>query len=111
MTEPATSTQFLDAVAADLRVALEDLDRREAAFGDMTVTPERDRAWTAALERLEGNLTDWQGILGDMAERVRVAQGDLNALDADLKRSLAAFSAARKYLQGSDREAASGFGS
>ena len=111
MTAPFPAAQFLDGVAADLRAALADLDRREAALGDPASAADSARACASALDRLEGSLSGWQGMLGDMAERVRAAQDDLTTLDADLKRSLAAFAAARKYLQGSDREAASGFGS
>ena len=36
-----------------------------------------------------------------MADRVRAAQDELAALDTDLRRSLDAFAAARKHLQGS----------
>ena len=111
MTAPFPAARFLDGVAADLRATQAALDRREADLGELPAAADREGAWKNALDRLEGSLSGWQGILGDMAERVRAAQDDLAALDADLRRSLAAFAAARKYLQGTDREAASGSGS
>ena len=97
MAETPPSAEFLDEVAASVRAALDALDRHEA---DLAPLPEPDRAWAGALGRLEENLSGWQTMLGDMAERVRAAQDDLSELDADLKRSLDAFAAARKHLQG-----------
>jgi hypothetical protein len=72
------------------------LNRRDAAFA---VPGGRENGWAAAVDRLEENLTGWQTILGDMADRVRVANEDLAALDADLNRALTSFATARKYLQ------------
>ena len=66
----------------------------------MSEPPAAGQTHATALGRLEENLTGWQSMLGDMAERVRAAQDDLAALDADLRRSLDAFSTARKHLQG-----------
>jgi hypothetical protein len=106
MPELSPSAEFLDSVAASLRDALAGLDRHEAALADSSVPaadPSPIRA--GALGRLEASLGGWQAILGDMAERVRAAQDDLAALDADLRRSLGTFATARKHLQG---EAASG---
>ena len=103
MTEPPppSSAAFLDGVAASVREALAALARHEEALADLPLLgPGRERVWAEALGRLEGNLAGWQGILGEMAERVRSAQDELSALDADLRRSLDAFAAARKHLQG-----------
>jgi hypothetical protein len=95
------SGEFLDGVLADVRAALAALDDREAALPDATPDgPESGAARAAALGRLEVNLDGWQGILGEMAEKVHAAHEELAALDADLKRSLDAFAAARKHLQG-----------
>jgi hypothetical protein len=99
------SAEFLDEVAASVRDTLAALEQHEASLAGPAPTTGRDQADPAALGRLEESLSGWQAILGDMAERVRAAQDDLAALDADLRRSLDAFAAARKHLQG---EAASG---
>ena len=93
------SARFAAAVETAVRDALAALGRHEAAFAD-AVPPVADRGWAAAVGRLEENLSGWQTILGDMADRVRVAHEDLAALDADLNRALASFTAARKFLQG-----------
>jgi len=98
MPESTPSAEFLDTVAASVRDALAALDRHEAALPEPPAVGGQARA--AALGRLEEILASWQTILGDMAERVRAAQDDLAALDADLRRSLDAFAAARKHLQG-----------
>jgi hypothetical protein len=100
MTEPSTTTEFLDSVAAALRDALAALDAREATTLSQTET-DRQPDWADTLSRLEGNLSGWEGILGNMADQVRAAQDDLALLDADLRRSLDTFSVARKHLQGS----------
>ena len=100
MSELPQSAEFLDGVLTSVRDALAALERDEAGELDAAVGQDRERAWAAALGRLEGNLDGWQGILGEMAEKVRTAQDDLASLEADLKRSLDAFSAARKHLQG-----------
>ncbi len=95
-----TSTEFVDQVESELRSALDSLNRHQVEFEATTpVLGERDRAWDATFGRLEGNLTEWQSLLGDMADRARLAQDELNALDVDLNQSLTAFAAARKYLQ------------
>jgi hypothetical protein len=99
MPETSPSAEFLDTVAASVRDALAAVDRHEAALDEEPV-PSGGQAHGVALGRLEQNLSGWQVILGDMAERVRAAQDDLAALDADLRRSLDAFAAARKHLQG-----------
>jgi hypothetical protein len=111
MTDLYTSAQFLHGVAVGVRDALAALDRQEAALDESFATPTPHQSWAESLGRLEDTLTGWQGILGDVAERVRAAQDDLAALDADLKRSLNAFATARKHLQGSGREAGGGSGS
>ena len=106
MPELSPSAEFLDSVAGSVRDALAALDRHEASLADLPAPPpERQRAYAAALGRLEESLAGWQAMLGDMAERVRSAQDELTGLDADLRRSLDAFATARKQLQG---EAASG---
>jgi hypothetical protein len=98
---PSPSAEFLDGVLASVRNSLAALDRHDSALADLPpASPDRERTWAAALGRLEGNLDGWQGLLGEMAEKVRAAQEDLAALDTDLKRSLDAFAAARKHLQG-----------
>jgi uncharacterized protein YukE len=99
MPEPSPSAEFLDSVTASVRDALAALDRHEAALPE-SAAPAGGQAYAGALGRLEENLSGWQAILGDMAERVRAAQDELAALDADLRRSLDAFAAARKHLQG-----------
>jgi hypothetical protein len=99
VSEVPGSAEFLNGVLATVRDALAALDRQEQGHGDAGVTRDRERAWATALGRLEGNLDGWQGMLGEMAESVRAAQDDLVALDADLRRALNAFAAARKHLQ------------
>jgi hypothetical protein len=99
VSEIPRSPEFLDGVLASVRDVLAALDRNDVGQSDLTADPARERTWAAALGRLEGSLDGWQGILGEMAEKVRTAQDELAALDADLKRSLDAFAAARKYLQ------------
>jgi hypothetical protein len=99
MPETTPSAEFLDTVAASVRDALAALDRHEASLSEPPPAATGE-THAAALGRLEENLTGWQAMLGDMAERVRAAQDDLAALDADLRRSLDAFAAARKHLQG-----------
>jgi hypothetical protein len=103
MPEPSRSpsVEFLDGVLASVRDALAALEGQDpAAAGPAPAGPDQGRRWAAALGRLEGNLDGWQGILGEMADKVRAARDDLAALDADLRRSLDAFAAARKHLQG-----------
>jgi len=101
MPETSPSAEFLDTVAASVRDALAALDRHEASLSELPASAgDRKQAYATALGRLEENLTGWQAILGDMAERVRAAQDDLAALDEDLRRSLDTFAAARKHLQG-----------
>jgi hypothetical protein len=108
MPEPSPSAEFLDSVAGNVRDALAALDRHQASLADLPVPlRDRQRAYAGALGRLEESLAGWQAMLGDMAERVREAQEELTGLDADLRRSLDAFSTARKHLQG---EAAGGPG-
>jgi hypothetical protein len=93
------SAQLVAAVEASVRAALDDLVRHESDFA-ATAPAAREHQWHGVVDRLEGNLSGWQTILGDMADRVRVAHEDLAALDADLNRALASFAAARKFLQG-----------
>ena len=108
MPELSPSTEFLSEVEQSVRDALAALDRDEAVLANQPAAiPEADKTWGKAWNRLEANLAGWRAILGDMAERVRTSQDDLTGLDSDLKRSLDAFAAARKHLQG---EAASGTG-
>ena len=95
------SAEFLDGISATVRTTLDALVRQEndlaAASGSAS---NHDELWSAALARLEDNLGHWQTILDSMADAVRTAQDDLAVLDADLNRSLDAFAAARKHLQG-----------
>jgi hypothetical protein len=93
------SAQFVAAVEASVRAALDALTRHESEFA-ATAPAAREHRWHAVVDRLVGNLSGWQTILGDMADRVRVAHEDLAGLDADLNRALASFTAARKFLQG-----------
>jgi hypothetical protein len=102
------SAHFVDEVAASVRAALADLDRRESAFRADSFS---ERLPDRARGRLEGNLSDWQQFLSAAAESVRTTQDDLTALDAELKQSLAAFAAARKYLQGACDQAGAAPGS
>jgi hypothetical protein len=109
MTTPATSADFLDGVVASVRYALAALDREDADCAEPPADwPDRNRAMASALDRLESNLAGWQAILGTMADEVRASQDDLATLDADLRRSLDAFAALRKHLQGTWHEAATG---
>lgn len=90
-----TSTlAFLDAVDVSLQHALATL----AVPPDEPLPTPPD--WNDALVRLEGNLTGWQTLLGEMASKVQATQAELTLLDNDLKRSLVAFATARKHLQG-----------
>jgi uncharacterized protein YukE len=107
MPELSPSAEFLDSVSASVRDALSALDRHEASLMEGPGARNGEQTYAGALGRLEENLSGWQTILGDMADRVRTTQDELAGLDADLKKSLDAFAAARKYLQG---EAASGSG-
>ena len=91
---------FMDDVAASVAAALAELDRHESGFaGARMETPADGTASLDALGRLEGNLAGWQGILVEMADKVRVAQDELAVLDSDLRRWLDGFAAARKHLQ------------
>ena len=94
------SARFVAAVETTVRATLDDLNRHESEFVRAVEPAHREHGWNTAVDRLEGNLSGWQTILGDMADRVRVAHEDLAALDADLNRALASFTAARKFLQG-----------
>jgi hypothetical protein len=100
MTNPShsPSLQFMDDVAASVAAAVAELDHHESALA-ASRTPRGETASLDALSRLEGNLAGWQGILVEMADKVRVAQDELAVLDTDLKRWLDAFAAARKHLQ------------
>jgi hypothetical protein len=98
MPEISPTTEFLNEVEQSVREALAALDRDDVLLAQQPVAaPATEKVW--ALNRLEENLTGWRAILGDMAERVRTSQEDLAGLDADLKRSLDTFAAARKHLQ------------
>lgn len=97
MSEPSNrqTLVFLDDVEASLQQTLATL----VIPPDETptvATPD----WNSALMRLEGNLTGWQALIGEMAAKVQETQSELTLLDNDLKRSLVAFAAARKHLQG-----------
>jgi len=101
------SASFVDEVAESVRFALAALDRREPAFrADSSGRSVGEPPRVAALGRLEESLSGWQRILSGTSEIVRMTQDDLTALDSELKRSLAAFAAARKHLQGAWDEAA-----
>jgi hypothetical protein len=102
MTNPShsPSLQFMDDVAVSVAAALVELDRHESSFAaGRSETPAIGTVSLDALARLEGNLAGWQGILVEMADKVRIAQDELAVLDTDLKRWLVAFAAARKHLQ------------
>ncbi len=86
---------FLDDVDASLRQTLATL---EVPLEEPAASSAPD--WNTALVRLESNLTGWQTLLGEMATKVQETQSELTLLDNDLKRSLVAFAAARKHLQG-----------
>lgn len=100
MPELSPSAEFLDSVSASVREALAALDRHETSLAEVPAAQGGEQAYAGALGRLEENLSGWQTMLGDMAERVRTTQVELADLDVDLKRSLDAFAAARKHLQG-----------
>lgn len=95
----SASLQFMDNVAASVAVALAELDRHESALAASRNETLATITSLDTLTRLEGNLAGWQGILVEMADKVRIAQDELAVLDTDLKRWLDAFAAARKHLQ------------
>jgi chromosome segregation ATPase len=100
MPELSPSAVFLDSVSESVRDTLAALDRHEASLAELSGGRNDEQSHAHMLGRLEENLAGWQSMLGDMAERVRTTQDELANLDADLKRSLDAFAAARKHLQG-----------
>jgi hypothetical protein len=94
------STAFIDGVLAAVRDSLDALDHHENSIAQLPSSGTNpDRLWSATLNRLNDNLGAWQSILDEMGDKVRVAQDELTALDADLNRALGAFTTARKHLQ------------
>jgi hypothetical protein len=93
------SLQFMDDVAGSVAAALAELDRHESALGASRTESPAATTSLDNLTRLEGSLAGWQGILVEMADKVRTAQDELALLDADLNRWLDALTAARKHLQ------------
>lgn len=88
---------FLDDVEASLQHALATL---AVPSDEPVMAPPGAPDWSDSLTRLEGNLSGWQALLGEMSNKVQATQTELTLLDNDLKRSLVAFAMARKHLQG-----------
>ena len=94
-----TSTELLDEAGAAVSLALAEVERQERLFAQLP-EPSVAGIWQDSLDQLEGNLSRWQHLLGDAGEHVRQATDELNALDRELRKTVSAFAAARKYLQG-----------
>lgn len=90
--------QLLDDADAAVKIALVEAERHERAFADLPDTSVV-KVWQESLNQLEGNLSRWQLLLGDVGEQVRQASEELNALENELKHTVSAFAAARKFLQ------------
>jgi hypothetical protein len=101
----ATSMEFVDAVSGSILAALDTLFQHENALAEISSPSSAERAWTNSLAKLEATVGGWQAILDEMGEQVRTEHESLAVLDTDLNRSLAAFAAARKHLQGQANEA------
>lgn len=97
----ASSAQLLDEASKSVLHALIEVERQERFFGQLP-EPNISRIWQESLDALEINLNRWQEGLTDVSEHVRQATDDLNDLDRELKKTMATFVAARKYLQGTD---------
>lgn len=95
----STTIELLDEADAAVLVALTAAERHEQGFADLP-EPSVVRIWQDSLDQLEGNLSRWQNLLGDVGEQVRQATDDLNELEGELKQTVSAFAAARKFLQG-----------
>ena len=91
------SLEFLNGVSKSLQFALNDLFHHEERLDAMLVNPAKYEE--LVVRRLESNLSAWQSILAEMADKVRIAQDDLELLDADLRQALNSFTTARKHLQ------------
>jgi len=91
------SLEFLNGISKSLQIALNDLFHHEERLDSILAT--QGTSGELAIDRLEGNLSAWQGILAGMADEVRLAQDGLEVLDADLQQALNSFTTARKHLQ------------
>lgn len=96
-----TSTELLDEAGAAVAVFLAEVERQERLFAQHP-EPSVAGIWQDSLNQLEGNLTNWQRLLGDAGEHVRQATDELNDLDRELRKTVSAFATARKHLQGGD---------
>ena len=94
----STTMELLDEADLAVRAALADAEQQERSFSQLP-EPSVARIWQDSLDQLEGNLTRWQHLLGDVGEQVRQATDDLNELEGELKQAVSAFAAARKFLQ------------
>lgn len=97
LAQSSPSLEFLNGVSKSLQIALNDLFHHEERLDSMLLNPAKYEE--LAVQRLENNLTAWQTILAGMADQVRLAQDDLELLDADLRQALNSFTTARKHLQ------------
>jgi hypothetical protein len=98
---PTQSAEFVDGIGLSIQAALDSLFQHENALAEtLPASPDPEQNWASATNRLETTVGEWQAILDNMGEQVRVAQEDLARLDDDLNRSLGMYSAARKHLQG-----------
>jgi len=91
------SIEFLNGVSKSIQIALDDLFRHEERLDSMLAN--RGTHEELGIQRLESNLSAWQGILAGMADEVRLAQDALELLNADLSQALNSFTTARKHLQ------------
>ncbi len=103
---PLLSAEFVDGIGQFIQASLDSLFQHESALAQLSPSsPEPERIGTNSLSNLESTIAGWQSILDGMGEQVRNAQESLALLEIDLNRSLGAFAAARKYLQGESGEA------
>lgn len=103
---PFVSAEFVDGISHSIQAALDSLFQHENALAQLSpMSSDPERAWSSSLAKLESTVAEWQAILDAMGEQVRSAQESLADLDGDLNRSLGAFAAARKHLQGDSSEA------
>jgi NADH:ubiquinone oxidoreductase subunit H len=97
---PQSPSAHIVDVAASVAAALAALERcTPLQSAVLAISDETERIAAEAIDRVESNLVAWQGILSAIADTVRSAHDDLAAVDLDLRQSLDAFAAARKYLQ------------
>ena len=95
----STSVELLDEAGSAVTFALAEVERQERLFAQLP-EPSVAGIWQDSLDQLETHLSRWQHLLGGAGEQVRQATEELNLLDRELRKTVSAFAAARKYLQG-----------